>query len=89
MRRADTLFLVNRYFNVFDQPITESDFDRDQLFNDGKSKRVMNIYLTPQADDPVAKYVTSGQMVDENSIKIDLVPETTAEETTSPPEEGQ
>ena len=87
MRRADTLYLVNKYFNVFDQPVTDSDFDRDQLFNDGKSTKVMNIYLTQQADDPVGKYVMSGQYVDENSVRIDLVPETTAEETTAPEEE--
>ena len=82
MKRADTLYLINRYFNVFDQPVSDSDFDRGELFN-YSSNKIIGIYRSPQSDDPVAEYVRTGQSVDEDSVRIDLVPETTAEDDLS------
>ncbi len=85
-KRADARAIVNLYFNVFDQQISDAIFDPYQNLNDGMSSSVYKVYYSPASENPAKKYALSGAEVDEQGIKIDLLDDiiTTAAETDKP-----
>ena len=72
MHRADTLKLVNRYFNVYTEEITDSIFDMNRVFNADNRSHINKIYTTPPADDINELIHTVGD-IDENGVKIPLL----------------
>ncbi len=50
MHRADTLMLVNEYFNVYDKPITDEMFDPTHAFTDEDYSVFANIYFAEPTD---------------------------------------
>ena len=51
MHRADTLALINRFFNVYTSDITESIFDKNRAFTDVNRNHIDKIYKTPASED--------------------------------------
>lgn len=50
MHRADTLMLVNEYFNVYNQPITDEMFDTTHAFTDEDYSAFADIYFAEPTD---------------------------------------
>ncbi|MGI6743132.1 MAG: LCP family protein [Eubacteriales bacterium] len=86
-KRADARAIVNLYFNVFDQQITDAIFDPNQNLTDGMSSAAYKVYHSLASENPAEKYVLSGTEADEKGIKIDLLDDiiTTAAETSPAP----
>lgn len=72
-KRADARAIVNLYFNVFDQQITDDIFDPNQNLTDGMSASAYRVYHSLASENPAEKYVLSGKEADEQGIKIDLL----------------
>ncbi len=50
MHRADTLMLINEYFNVYDKPVTDEMFDPTHAFCDEDYSVFANIYFAEPTD---------------------------------------
>jgi len=72
MHRADTLALVNRYFNVYESPITDKVFDSHLAFTNETKPHMHSIYLTKASIDPDS-YGSSATDINDNSIDIPLL----------------
>ena len=70
--RADTLSVINMYFNVYDSDISDSIFDSSQTFNIPSRSYIDSIYNRAPSEDIVSDYVTSGKQADEQGIDIPL-----------------
>ncbi len=76
MKRADTLSLINRYFNVKTKPITDQQFDAYEIFC-SKSEVVRKIYFTPGLLDVVSEYVSNAKNINDEGLYIPLNPKET------------
>lgn len=72
MHRADSLKLINKYFNVYDKDISDNDFDNRYAFTNESREHMHKIYLTPAVTDETSLYKTADE-IDKNSIYIPLV----------------
>ena len=72
MYRADTLKLINRYFNVYTDDITNDIFDIKHAFTDVCRPHINNIYNTESGAE-IDDLVTSADKVDKDGIKIPLL----------------
>jgi len=72
MHRADTLNLINRYFNVYTEEITDSIFDINRVFNAESRSHINKIYNTAPSDDINELIHTVGD-IDANGVKIPLL----------------
>lgn len=72
MYRADSLAVINRYFNVYSSDITDAIFDKNLAFTDEARSNINNKYRTPASDD-LSGLITDGQTVMDDSIDIPLV----------------
>lgn len=72
MHRADTLNLINRYFNVYTEKITDSIFDINQVFNAEYRSHINRIYKTPASED-VNGLINTLDDIDENGVHIPLL----------------
>ena len=70
MYRADTLNLINRYFNVYTEEITDSIFDINKAFTDERRSHINKIYNTSPAD--INDYLHTVDDIDANGVKIPL-----------------
>ena len=70
MYRADTLNLINRYFNVYTEEITDSIFDISRAFNAENRSHINNIYNTSPTD--INDYLHTVDDIGENGVKIPL-----------------
>jgi cell envelope-related function transcriptional attenuator common domain len=71
MRRADTLNLINRYFNVYTREITDSIFDINRVFNADDRPHISKIYNTAATDD-INDLIHTLSDIDENGVYIPL-----------------
>lgn len=71
MYRADTLNLINRYFNVYTQEITDNIFDIKRVFNAENKSHINQIYNTAASD--IENLIHTVEDIDENGIKIPLL----------------
>lgn len=69
MHRADTLKLINEYFNVYEQPITENIFDKKLVFTDAAVSSINNVYLK-SAGAAISGY--TAEEIDNDAIDIKL-----------------
>lgn len=72
MHRADTLNLINRYFNVYTVEITDSIFDINQVFNAENRSHINYIYRSPAKDD-INSLIYTADEINENGINIPLL----------------
>ncbi len=67
IHRADALYVINNYFNVFDKPVPETSFDSGCLFGNDSDAEISDIYRAELSED---LNVRSAEDVDKNSIYI-------------------
>ncbi|MFA6948546.1 MAG: LCP family protein [Eubacteriales bacterium] len=72
MYRADSLAVINRYFNVYSSDITDAIFDKNLAFTDEARANINNKYRTEASED-LSSLITDGQTVMDDSIDIALV----------------
>lgn len=74
MNRAATLDMINTYFNVYSDPITDTMFDKTQAFTDEDSERFCRIYLADPDDTSVEVKpdIKTGEDIDSGDIDIAL-----------------
>ena len=74
MNRAATLDMINAYFNVYSDPITDAIFDKTQAFTDEDSKAFCRIYLASPDDAAVEVRpdIKNGEQIDDGELNIQL-----------------
>ncbi|MGN1127541.1 MAG: LCP family protein [Candidatus Flemingiibacterium sp.] len=74
MNRAATLDMINTYFNVYSDPITDAIFDKTQAFTDEDSKAFCRIYLASPDDAAVEVRpdIKNGEQIDDGELNIQL-----------------
>lgn len=75
MNRASALNMINEYFNVYDQPVTDEIFDVSRVFTDDDDKVVSAIY-TADPDDALVQVkpdVETGTQIDNGELDIQLI----------------
>lgn len=74
MNRASALDMINQYFNVYSDPITDEMFDKTQAFTDEDSAAFSRVYLASPDDVAVEVKpdVKTGDELDEGNIDIAL-----------------
>lgn len=71
MKRADMRALINRYFNVYSDEISDAAFDPYLIFTRENSAEVSAIYEKKGVSD-ISAYVKSANNIDDNGLRIDL-----------------
>jgi LCP family protein required for cell wall assembly len=72
IRRADTLALINKFFNVYDSDVTDSIFDINGNFNDASISGINSIYKTKQTSD-INSLISSAEDIADNGVDIMLI----------------
>jgi len=73
MNRAATLEMINEYFNVYSEPITDEWFDRTGAFSQEDSKAFSRVYLADPNDLDIVQVhpeVQTGADIDEDGLNI-------------------
>lgn len=76
INRQLALDMINEYFNVYSEDITDEMFDSENLFIDPKLENFKNIYFADPSDPSCIFYsdITTGEEIDDGKIKIPLNP---------------
>ena len=72
MHRADMLTIINKYFNVYKNDITDSMFDRKLAFTNESKAHISKIYNALPSDD-LTDYVNSAENIVDDGIDIPLL----------------
>lgn len=74
MNRASTLDMINTYFNVYNQPVSDEIFDKTQAFTDESSAVFNRIYLAEPGDVAVEVKpdVHTGEDIDGGELNIPI-----------------
>ena len=72
MHRADLLALLNMYFNVYNAPITDIQFDSSLAFTNQKMSHINDIYISEMSDD-LKQLIHSAEQINEEGLKISLI----------------
>lgn len=74
MNRAATLDMINTYFNVYSDPITDAMFDKTQAFTDEDSATFCRVYLADPNDASVEvkPEIKTGDEIDGGELNIAL-----------------
>lgn len=73
MNRADTLTLINAYFNVYERDITDAAFDSQLAFTDEERPHIDNIYRSEATLEDLSGFGMSAAEVNSQGIDIPLL----------------
>ena len=72
LKRADTMAVINKYFNVYDKDITESVFDPMLIFT-AQSKTALNKIYRSDISSDFSSNIIDGSIIDSEGISIGLL----------------